>query len=145
MTIRHLPYAVDPARSRQDFYENYWKKVGLELLCAHCAPTGKTLLDYGCGRGEALALAKEMGFLPIGTDADPECVRLAGRFGPTRLLELKDPLAQFGKKSFDVVCCFHVLEHVENPKKVLRDLGLLAKSFVLLAVPNLRQLQGLFK
>ena len=63
MEVRHLPYAVDPASNRQDFYENYWKKVGLELLCAHLKPEGKTLLDYGCGRGEALQLAGQLGFV----------------------------------------------------------------------------------
>jgi SAM-dependent methyltransferase len=145
MTVRHLPYAIDPARSRQDFYENYWKKVGLDLLCAHCSPVGKSLLDYGCGRGEALGMARELGFEVTGTDADPECVRLAGRFGPTQQLDLEDPVAQFGRKSFDAVCCFHVLEHVENPRKVLSDFSLLARSFVVLAVPNLRQLNGLFQ
>ena len=71
MEVRHLPYAVDPASNRQDFYENYWKKVGLELLCAHLKPEGKTLLDYGCGRGEALQLAGQLGFVATGTDADP--------------------------------------------------------------------------
>jgi len=145
MKIRHLPYTVDPARSRFDFYENYWKEVGLDLLCAHCPPTGQSLLDYGCGRGEALALARHLGFRPTGTDADPECVRLANQYAPAQLLDLKDPVAQFGRKSFDAVCCFHVLEHVENPKQVLTDLGLLARSFVLVAVPNLRQLHGLFQ
>lgn len=90
-------------------------------------------------------MARELGFMATGTDADPECVRLAGRFGPTQQLNLEDPVAQFGRKSFDAVCCFHVLEHVDSPRKVLRDLSFLARSFLVLAVPNLRQLHGLFQ
>jgi 2-polyprenyl-3-methyl-5-hydroxy-6-metoxy-1,4-benzoquinol methylase len=26
-----------------------------------------------------------------------------------------DPVGQFGPKSFDVISCFHVLEHVPSP------------------------------
>lgn len=42
------------------------------------------------------------------------------------------------------MCCFHVLEHVENPKQVLTTLRKIAREYVILAVPNLRQLHGLF-
>ncbi len=141
MGIKHLPYEIDPASNRAHFYETHWKHVGLDLLIRHCPPTGLSLLDYGCGRGETLALASEAGFAATGTDVDPECARLAGRFGRAILLNAADPVAQFGAKSFDVVACFHVLEHVENPKKTLSELARIARRFVVLAVPNLRQLQ----
>ena len=75
-----------------------------------------------------------------GTDADPECVRLASAFGPAALLDIRDPVAQFGADSFDVVACFHVLEHVDNPKAVLNALRMIARKYVVLAVPNLRKL-----
>lgn len=143
--IRHLPYEIDPTHNRQHYYENYWKLVGLTLLSKHCAPQGKTLLDYGCGRGEALEIASKMGMVPTGTDADSECVRLARAHGAATLLDLSDPVKQFGEKSFDAVCCFHVLEHVDSPKRVLNDLRRIAREYILLAVPNLRQLHGLFR
>jgi SAM-dependent methyltransferase len=91
-----------------------------------------------------LRLAREWGFQPTGADVDPECVRLAGQWGPAGLLTGDDPVAQFGAKSFDVVCCFHVLEHVENPRRTLRALAAIARHHVLLAVPNLRHLHQLF-
>jgi SAM-dependent methyltransferase len=144
MDVRHLPYVIEPEKNRQHYYETYWKIVGLQLLAQYLKPQGSTLLDYGCGRGEALGIARELGFMPRGTDADPECVRLASKHGPTELLKLENPLAQFGEKSFDAVCCFHVLEHVENPKEVLNMLRLIARKYVVLGVPNLRQLHGLF-
>src|SRR5262245_29325917 len=46
---KHLPYEIDPSKNRSAFYENYWKKVALDLLLKHCQPAGQTLLDYGCG------------------------------------------------------------------------------------------------
>ena len=144
MTIQHLPYSIDPAANRFHFYENYWKVVSLQLLARHLVPSGKKLLDYGCGRGETLKLAGELGFEPTGTDSDPECVKLASQYGPASVLNVEDPVGQFGRKSFDAVACFHVLEHVDNPKRVLSNLATIARQYVVLAVPNLRFLHRTF-
>lgn len=141
MSPKHLPYTIDPESNRFHYYENYWKVVGLRLLAKHVQPQGRTLLDYGCGRGETLKLAAEMGFAPSGTDTDPECVRLSGAHGSTSILNTQDPVGQFGRKSYDDVTCFHVLEHVENPKRTLNDIAAIAREHVLLAVPNLRRLE----
>lgn len=145
MKVRHLPYQIDEKKSRFSYYENFWKRQGLALLAKHCSPGGKTLLDYGCGRGECLELSKAAGLIAQGTDIDPECVRLAGRFGPSSKLNPFDPLAQFGPKSFDIVTCFHVLEHVDNPKQTLSALAKIAREFVIIAVPNLRYLHRTFR
>jgi SAM-dependent methyltransferase len=140
MQPKHVPYEISPEASRSAYYENHWKRVGLQLLLRHCVCQAQTVLDYGCGRGETLEIFGRAGFKVTGTDIDPECVRLGSRFGPARLLEPGAPLSQFGSKSFDVVTCFHVLEHVENPKQTLGALGQIARQFVVLAVPNLRYL-----
>lgn len=107
-------------------------------------PKESSILDYGCGRGETLQIFGEAGFNVTGTDVDPQCVNLASKFGKACLLDPKDPVAQFGRKSFDVVASFHVLEHVDNPKKTLTDIATIARDYVLLAVPNLRYLHRLF-
>ncbi len=136
----HLPYQIDPDHNRMHHYETLWKKVGLDLLLKHGSPETRTLLDFGCGRGETLSLFGRAGFETTGTDTDPECVRLAGNHGRAALLDTKDPVAQFGPASFDVVTCFHVLEHVDAPLKTLRAISSIAREFVILAVPNLRYL-----
>lgn len=145
MEHRHLPYQINPGKNRSHYYENLWKQKGLELLCKHTNPAGQTVLDYGCGRGEAIALFNQAGFDVTGTDADPVCVEIASQHGEAKLLNIADPVAQFGEKSFDYVICFHVLEHVDNPKEVLRALGRIARKNVLIAVPNLRNLVWFFK
>lgn len=137
-SISHLPYRLPPDGGRFYFYENYWKRVALKLLHEHAGNLkGWTLLDYGCGRGETMAYAKDMGMEVKGLDVDPECVRIASKFGETALLNPHQPALQVPEKSFDVVACFHVLEHVDNPKAVLTLLGRGARKFVLVAVPNL--------
>ena len=141
---KHLPYEIDPSRNRFHHYENLWKQVALGLLRNHSDPRGKTLLDYGCGRGEALSLFGSAGMVVTGADTDPECVRIASRFGKALPLDPADPVGQFGPKSFDVITCFHVLEHVPSPVQTLNQLRQIARSHVLLAVPNLRFLNWIF-
>lgn len=145
MSIKHLPYEIDEKADRFSYYETLWKHRGLELLLQHCEPKGKTLLDYGCGRGEMLSFSKQAGFQVKGTDLDPKCVELSARFGETCVLDITRPLEQFGAKSFDVVSCFHVLEHVDNPKAVLSTLAQIAREYVVIAVPNLRYLHRTFR
>ena len=140
--IQHLPKRIDESAERFHFYETHWKKVGLELLEQHSDSLEDcSLLDYGCGRGETLGLAAQRGMKALGTDVDEECVALSREHGQTvRLQELHDPVRQFGAKSFDVVTCFHVLEHVDRPKEILTALGCIARKHVIVAVPNLRSL-----
>jgi SAM-dependent methyltransferase len=140
----HIPYAVDEATGRSHFYENHWKRVALELLAGHEPRlAGMTLLDYGCGRGETLEYARNYGMEATGLDVDPECVRIASAHGRAELLDLADPARQVGTDSYDVVTCFHVLEHVDNPKQVLTMLRRAARRYVVTAVPNLRLINNL--
>ena len=145
MAIQHLPYKIDERSDRFSYYETRWKQRGMALLLKHNNPRGKTLLDYGCGRGECLKLAREAGYKVVGTDVDPECVKLGAKFAETCQLNPADPLSQFGPKSFDVVTCFHVLEHVDTPKAVLSTLAKISREHVVLAVPNLRNFRWVLK
>ncbi len=135
---KHLPYKIDPVANRNHYYETFWKQTALDLLQKHEANLkGLSLLDYGCGRGETMDMANKMGMVTQGTDMDPYCVELASKFGEAKILNLDDPVGQFGEKSFDVVACFHVLEHVPRPLETLIHLRRIARKYVLVAVPNL--------
>ncbi len=145
MKIEHLPYAIDPANNRNHYYETFWKETSLALLREHEPRlSGLSLLDYGCGRGETMKLAGALGMNPTGTDLDPECVRLASEFGKAEVLNPEDPVGQFGSKAFDVVACFHVLEHVPRPLETLIHLRQMARRYVLVAVPNLSRPRNYF-
>lgn len=143
---RHLPYEIQPDQNRFHFYETHWKKCALELLRKHHPPgDGLTLLDYGCGRGESLEIFGNAGYQMTGADVDPKCVEVSRQHGNAVLLDPNDPCSQFGEKSFDFVTCFHVLEHVDNPREVLNALARIARKGVLLAVPNLCNLTGMLR
>jgi len=142
MKIDHLPYDIDEFKDYRWYHEHYWKACALQLLLTHSGnANGLRLLDYGCGRGEFLAMATAAGFETSGLDMDPHCVELAQRHGNARQVAAEDYLESIPSGSVDVVSCFHVLEHVENPKRLLRAMRRVSRRFVLLAVPNLRCFQ----
>jgi hypothetical protein len=135
--VYHLPYTIDPEKNRNHYYETLWKVKALELLAKHRTDLKNwNLLDYGSGRGETLMLAAQMGMQVKGTDLDPECVRLSSAYGESVVLNPFEPVNQLGRKTYDVVTCFHVLEHVPSPIVTLGHLAQMAKRYVLLAVPN---------
>lgn len=146
LRVHHLPYEIDEESDRHHYYENHWKRVALALLARHAGDVKDwSFLDYGCGRGESLAYAASMGMVPFGLDSDPRCVALSQLHGKAEILDLAHPERQVQPSSFDVVACFHVLEHVENPKRVLTMLGKAARRYVLIAVPNLQKIPNLRK
>lgn len=100
--------------------------------------TGGRALDVGCGNGAHLLLLKRLGWEVAGFDlADhtvPE-VREAGIRVHTGSLEA---WASGKDGSFELITLWHVLEHVEEPRAVLRSIRrLLAPGGILmLEVPN---------
>ena len=139
--VAHLPYHIDPLANRHHFYEENWKHSAAKLLLQQGYPQGR-LLDWGCGRGEALAIFSKMGFECRGADMDPACVELSKKFGyPVDRILSEDPRSLYPPNHFDVVVCLHVLEHVDSPKVVLSGLQHISKKFVLVGVPNARNFQ----
>lgn len=92
-------------------------------------------LDLGCGRGRHLKLMPKgsvgLDILPQKVDGY-DIVRFDLNYlSPTIKLPFKD-------KSFDCVLASHVLEHVENPYRLLREINriLIDEGIVIISVPN---------
>lgn len=111
-------------------------KIPFELAVLADLPKGR-LLDVGCGSGNKLILAKQLGWDVTGLEIDSNAVMTA-RKQRLNVIEggFRD-LANFDNK-FDCIICSHVLEHVYNPIEMLE---LLTKSLkpggtLLLSLPN---------
>jgi ubiquinone/menaquinone biosynthesis C-methylase UbiE len=88
-----------------------------------------SLLDVSCGRGELMQAAADMGFAPVvGTEAVPELCT----FGVEQALITALP---FDDKSFDVVTCIDVLEHLLEDDIVpgLKELERVARKTILVS------------
>ncbi len=97
------------------------------------------LLEIGCGEGHFLKLAEKSGYEAVGIDINEHAVNKAVQSGLTAYcMTADDLLDQIPNQSFDAVCFFHVLEHLENPCGFTASLNRLLKEggHIILSVPN---------
>lgn len=74
----------------------------------------KRIFEYGCGIGQGIAMLPRAAGWDISTEALLACHK--------RRLKVYDCFEDVPRKSWDIVFCRHVLEHVEAPLIVLRAL-----------------------
>lgn len=95
------------------------------------------VLDVGCNSGEALVALRARGFEVVGLEPNPEAAAVARGYG----LEIVDaPIedAELPRARFGTVLLSQVLEHVEDPHAVLREIRetLRPDGAVYVVVPN---------
>lgn len=103
-------------------------------------PKGK-LLDVGCGSGNTLKIAKQLGWDVMGLEIDPNAVKAAQALGLNVVQGDYRKLNEFAQ-TFDCIICSHVLEHVHNPMELLSLLQKALKhgGILLLSLPNAKSL-----
>lgn len=96
--------------------------------------------EIGCGVGFSTVelrsfVDKNLPF--FASDVDPELVEIAKKRSPgiqayaESIYDLKHQ-----DKEFDLVFCLEVLEHLEDPRKGLRELSRITKRYAILSVPR---------
>lgn len=111
------------------------------FLATAGAGAGRALLDVGCGTGDFLARARDRGFRPTGLDFDPGNIRIAReRYGLTEVHaeSIDDFARRTAPAQYDAVTLFEVVEHVEDPRALLRTVRRLLRPGGVLAfsTPN---------
>jgi 2-polyprenyl-3-methyl-5-hydroxy-6-metoxy-1,4-benzoquinol methylase len=99
--------------------KQYFKK----LLVTCKLSGGMSVLDYGCGPGDLLIVAKDMGFETQGVDAFSRSVDIARARGLSVALGDAKTL-NYPDNSLDAIVLQSVIEHMNNP---LEELSILAK------------------
>jgi 2-polyprenyl-3-methyl-5-hydroxy-6-metoxy-1,4-benzoquinol methylase len=102
------------------------------------AESSAGLLDVGCGTGVFLQVAQARGWNVTGTEISPYAVRTAKARG---LSVIQGELWEAGLPgdAFNVATCWHVIEHVLDPKRLLAETHRILKpgGWLVLATPNL--------
>lgn len=96
-------------------------------------PNRGSLLDIGCGRGEMMDHAEELGFAPVcGLEAVPELC------ADPRVTEGRATDLPFGDRHFDVVTLWDVIEHLPrgDDETVCREMARVARCHILLTANN---------
>lgn len=94
-----------------------------------------TLLDVGCGAGHNLAaIAGELpGITLAGTEFSDEALARAARMLPKAKFYKLDAQRERLSETFDLVLCNQVIEHILDDISALRNIGLMARKWVLVA------------
>ncbi|MDR6969455.1 2-polyprenyl-3-methyl-5-hydroxy-6-metoxy-1,4-benzoquinol methylase [Flavobacterium arsenatis] len=99
-------------------------------------PQKGRLLDIGAGTGDFLAFAKTKGWDTTGIEPSEKAKSIALKKG----VSFSDSTQVLENNSFDVITMWHVLEHVPNLEKQIKELKRLLKpeGTIIIAVPNFR-------
>lgn len=101
-------------------------------------PDERRVLDIGCGLGYLLVEPHRRGFECLGIDFNERLVTLATeRYGVPARVERIENLVTLGE-TFDLVILSHVLEHVEGPTDLLRNIHRILNpgGLLVIEVPN---------
>lgn len=112
-------------------------------LLSRRLPQGSRILDIGCGRGVLLSALADYGHEVHGMDLSETAVHGADPRAEIRVAPCLTHVA-YPARHFDQVILWHVLEHLRNPREVLREVHRILKpgGQVIVAVPNFSSLQA---
>jgi SAM-dependent methyltransferase len=116
---------VDPVEADYNWQASLWKWQNLErLIRAHGEPA--SLLEFGCGSGEMLALARDAfpGVELHGYDIAERMIELAReRLGDVHLTRGAEEALERHAPPVDVALAVDILEHLVEPRRAIRALG----------------------
>jgi FkbM family methyltransferase len=104
------------------------------LASLEISGAGKSVLDVGCGVGHLSGFFEERGARVVGVDARPENIARLHSLYPGRTAHVAnvefDRLSELGR--FDIVFCYGLLYHLENPSAALRNMASCCGELLLL-------------
>jgi len=109
---------------------------GAEIFTKY-VPKGQRVLDVGAGAGAFSQRLADLGYRVTALDVDPE--KWIPADIPFMQLEIDAGIAASVQDTFDAVCCLEVIEHVENPWNLLREIYSVVRpgGYLLLSTPNI--------
>jgi len=106
---------------------------GFNLL----AGKGKRALDVGCAYGYACEILHSIGYETYGIDVSKWGARTAKANSDGQVLICDaETLFPFKKRTFDLITCFDVLEHLNYPVLVMQNMLELCKGVMICTTPN---------
>ena len=117
------------------FIKNIALKNKLNLINSLQSNKGR-ILDIGAGTGDFLSVAKSNGWQTTGVEPSDRAKTIAINKG----VSFVEQTSELANHSFDVISMWHVLEHVPDLDKQIKELKRLLKptGSLIIAVPNFK-------
>jgi 2-polyprenyl-3-methyl-5-hydroxy-6-metoxy-1,4-benzoquinol methylase len=130
---------TDSKRSLFEKAYHFVKSIALKNkldLINSLQPSKGKILDIGAGTGDFLSVAKQNGWQTIGVEPSDKAKAIALK----KEVSFVEDTAELENHSFDVITMWHVLEHVPNLDKQIKELKRLLKpnGSLIVAVPNFK-------
>ncbi len=123
------------------------RDVGLRKRCraVEQLASGEKLLDVGCGAGTFVKAMQARGWQAQGLEQDAGAAQAARARG-LDVYTGRAPGHPFAPASFDVITLWDVIEHLEQPREALREIGswLTPGGWLVLRTPDAASLQARF-
>lgn len=98
--------------------------IRLDWVLSFGSVRERSVLDVGCGGGIfSEALAKQ-GATVVGIDAEASAIQVASEHAKDLNLPLTyvaTSIEAFHGEAFDIITCFELLEHVDEPQRVIKE------------------------
>ena len=88
----------------------------------------KRVLDFGCGAGGFLLTANSLAAEVVGVELESRVRKFYENSEITILSSIEDAAKISGASKFDIISAFHVVEHLPDPREVLKKLGTMLTS-----------------
>ena len=130
---------TDNKRSLFEKLYHFIKSIALKnklSLINSLQPSKGQILDIGAGTGDFLSVAKNNGWQTIGVEPSDRAKAIAKSKG----VSFVEQTSELENHSFDVISMWHVLEHVPDLDKQIKELKRLLKptGTLIIAVPNFK-------
>ncbi len=130
-------YSADGDYDSQGSQRRHEARIRLRWMRGHGCSRGR-LLEVGVARGDFLAESRRAGFAGLGIEPEPSSAAEAQRRSGVDVLVGWAEEVELPPDSFDVVCLWHVIEHIPRPRSVLEALrrSLRPGGLLFCEVPN---------
>jgi 2-polyprenyl-3-methyl-5-hydroxy-6-metoxy-1,4-benzoquinol methylase len=130
---------TDSKRSLFEKAYHFVKSIALKNkldLINSLQPSKGKILDIGAGTGDFLSVAKQNGWQTIGVEPSDKAKAIALK----KEVSFVEDTAELENHSFDAITMWHVLEHVPDLDKQIKELKRLLKpnGSLIVAVPNFK-------
>ena len=134
-------------KRNEDDRKNEWYKYYKNKIPHNSKTENKNYLDIGCGWGGCVSAFKKLGYQSYGIDPQKQCIDFAkSKYGKCIFYNSTVENLVKDKKYhnyFSVITLHDVLEHIANPKLLIKRINLLLKKNgkLFIKVPNSQSLQ----